>query len=355
MMPTDSGYIRLTGAEIEDNSVSADVLIRVLMGLKETIYVLGAAGERWGIGSRFRPTAELRQRYQLRCGVQVPGSYLIPIAIGATHSQLPITFDNLTVEQRLNRFAHAIANNSPELLSALLPDSRARNLALRKFETALPKSGERWGLGLSLRSSDEIVLDNHNARALEQLIAVEEEPDTVMTVTGELIRIDFAVYKIYIGFPPTKREIECTYIPDIEDELIDNRRDFTQVTGNYILDEEGNPVRLTDVTRIESVDLSPMTFEIVSSNGINLVLDPPLTISPHLDEDTKQLYVAVDDSIGLHAFAYTRALLADEINEQLVFLWHAYAQEDPEKLTESAQKLRQALRDRLRLGAYATR
>jgi hypothetical protein len=353
MMPRDSSYIRLTGAEVDDNSVSADVLIRVLTGLKETIYVLGAAGEGRGIGSRFKPSAELRQRYQLRCGVQAQGSYVIPIAIGATHSQLPITFDGLTVEQRLNGLVQAVASNSSESLSTLLPDSRARNLALRKFETALPKPGERWGLGLSLRRNNEVVLDNHNARAIEQLVAMEEEPDTVMTVTGGLIRIDFVAYKIYILFPPTKREIECSYLPDIEDELIDNRRDFIQVTGNYILDEEGNPVRLTDVTRIETVDLSPMAFEGVSYNGVSLLIDPPLTINPYLDEDTKQLYVAVDDSIGLHAFAYTRALLADEISEQVVFLWQAYAQEDPEKLTEGAQKRRDVLRGRLHPVMYA--
>ncbi len=95
----------------------------------------------------------------------------------------------------------------------------------------------------------------------------------------------------------------------------------------------------------EVVNLSPMAFERIDYNGRVLVLDPPLTITPFLEED---LYVLTEDSLGLHVFAQTREQLAEEVAEQLVFSWHTYALEAPEHLTASARQLRDALRRRAR-------
>jgi hypothetical protein len=78
-----------------------------------------------------------------------------------------------------------------------------------------------------------------------------------------------------------------------------------------------------------------------------LRLDPPLTIVPTLD-DSEQLYVISDDELGLHLFAQTREQLAEKLAEQLVFSWDADATEDPSRPTESAQHLRDTLRERLR-------
>ena len=102
--------------------------------------------------------------------------------------------------------------------------------------------------------------------------------------------------------------------------------------------------------QIEPVDLSPMTFDLVEYGGRSLRLNPPLTVVPTLDE-SEQLYVISDDELGLHVFAQTREQLAEELAEQLVFSWDAYATEDPSRLTESAQRLRETLRERLRVVA----
>ncbi len=98
-------------------------------------------------------------------------------------------------------------------------------------------------------------------------------------------------------------------------------------------------------TANEAVNLSPMAFEHIDYNGRVLVLDPPLTITPFLEED---FYVLTEDSLGLYVFAQTREQLAAEVAEQLVFSWDTYALEDPERLTASARQLRDALRRRAR-------
>lgn len=348
MTPENMALIRLSGPDIEDNSVSADVLIRVLKGVQETVYVLGAANEGQPLQGRFRLSADLRQRYQLRCGVQREGSYAIPFTLGGPFVQLPLFPDKAPVTDQLYDLVRAVFDGVDHQLVVVLPDSRLRNLALRKFESALPRPGEHWRFGLSSRSNDEVVIDSQRARTIDQMIQIAEEPDTVMTVTGELIRIDFSQYKLFLRYPPTKRELECTYLPEIEDVLIDNRRDYIQVTGTYTLDQDGNPTSLTDVTRIEQIDLSQMVFDLVSFGDRALRLSPPLVIHPTLDEETKQLYMAVDKDLDLCAFAHSRESLVDEINEQLLFLWQTYAREDPDRLTEGAQRLRETLRMRMR-------
>jgi hypothetical protein len=342
-----AGELRLFGPDIEDNSVAAEVLVRVLTGLQEAAYVIGAAAEGKGIGERFKPSAELRQRCQIRCGVQRAGSYAMSYWVGPQLVQ-PALFPVVDpVAERLYQLAASVTLGSYEAAAEVLPDSRARNLALRKLQGAMPKVGERWSLGMSLGSMPEIRLDASVARSAERLVQLPDEPDAVMTVTGELIGINFSEYKILLRYPPTGREIECVYLPEIEDTLVDSRRDHVQVTGRYILDQDGSPRKLTDVSRIEVVDLSPLTFETVVRGKMTLLIAPPLTVTPHLDEDSKQLYEVSDESLNLFASSYTRSELADEVAEQLCVLWGEYAQELDERLTPKAQLLRAHLRSRL--------
>jgi hypothetical protein len=90
-----------------------------------------------------------------------------------------------------------------------------------------------------------------------------------------------------------------------------------------------------------------MTFDLVEHDGRSLRLDPPLTIVPTLD-DSEQLYVISDDELDLHLFAETREQLAEELAEQLIFSWDAHVTEDPSRPTESTQRPRDTLRERLR-------
>jgi len=55
-----------------------------------------------------------------------------------------------------------------------------------------------------------------------------------------------------------------------------------------------------------------MTFDRVQYNGRALILHLPLTLTPHLDQESGQLYVATDERLGVHVFARTREQLAEE-------------------------------------------
>jgi hypothetical protein len=190
-------------------------------------------------------------------------------------------------------------------------------------------------------------IDTRVTKVAERLLAAGAEEQTVMTVTGELVKIAFDERKLTIRYPVNNREIECSYVAEIEDDLLESRHGPIQVTGTFTLDAQGQPIRLSDVTRIEPVDLSPLVFSQIDAGGRSLRANPELRLVPRLDE-SQQLYIVDDDVLDLNACAYTREDLAEEISAHLMFAWEQYGTADPATLTGKARELRDALRRRFR-------
>ncbi len=343
LYPDKEALIRITGAETDENTVPAEILIRVLSGMRQTTFLLAASSLKQPIRQRFKPTEEMRQRYELRCELPRSGSYALPIKLQ----------DDLHLLDKLFAFMEAVSAGLHEAVMDVVPDSAYRNRALREFVKFLPKPGERWGVGFSVENGKEVRVDTKCARIIERWFTEEEPRDAVMTVTGELIGIDFDQNKVQIRYTPTGRLIECVYRPEIEDTIIESRREPIQVTGKFLLDEEGNPIRLTDVTRIEAVDLSPMSFERIEQGERVLEFIEPLALTPELDEDSSQYYELRDETLDLFVYAQTREQLADELADQLFMLWDEYAQENPDHLTPAAQHARLELRRRLKEVTHA--
>ena len=97
-----------------------------------------------------------------------------------------------------------------------------------------------------------------------------------------------------------------------------------------------------------AINLAPLTFARVVWGTRCLVIEPPLTLTPSMDEESGRLYVLMDDSLNIHVFAETRVQLAEELAEQLLFQWDTYALESPDRLMDSAQELRLAILGRMR-------
>lgn len=96
---------------------------------------------------------------------------------------------------------------------------------------------------------------------------------------------------------------------------------------------------MTNVSRIEPVDLTPFELSRFEWNGRTILADPPVEFHPKLDEETSQLYIVENEELDLNVFADTRQDLINEIVEHIFFVWDAYAKEAPEKMTKSAQEL----------------
>lgn len=105
---------------------------------------------------------------------------------------------------------------------------------------------------------------------------------------------------------------------------------------------------MSEVTHIEPVDLSPLSFTALEHAGRCLRFDPPLYLNPYLDQGTQPLLVISDDSLDIHAYAQTPEQLTDELTAQVFFLWDEYALAEPQTLTAGAQVLQATLRSRCR-------
>ncbi len=343
----ESGELRIESTTPEDHSVPVDVLVRMLNGLQQMALLFAATAENQEIKQRFKPSSELRSRYTLRCGIPSAGSYVMPVVLvdGAPQAML---HERPAILDKIHAFIGAAAQDAAAQMRSLLPDSRIRERALREIRTLSPKAGERWTAHFSSPSRSPVLIDAQLARVVERRLAASAEEQTVMTVTGDLIGIAFDEHQLTIRYPVNSREIVCSYLPEIEDDLLESRRGPIQVTGTFVLDADGHPSRLTNVSRIEPVELAPLVFDTLVVGDRKLKADPELRFIPHLDEESQQLYVVEDESLDLNVYAPTREELADEIAAHLLFAWDSYALPEADTLTRKAQELGEALRARFR-------
>jgi hypothetical protein len=338
--PGVAALLTLSGEETEANEIRAETLATLLVGLQRVAYLLGAAECGQEIGVRLKPSRALREHFSLRCGVPRPGSYALPLDVGRA-GELDVGPPLL---ERLRGIWAALADQDGVALRAVLPESVVQRI-LREIAAMLPKMG---GLSVSLQTAQTptpATLTSRTARFISEQLAPRVPEDTVMTITGELLRIDFAARQVTILYPPTRREIVCTYLPEIEDSIIESRKEPIQVTGRFVLDEDGNPSKLMDVSRIEPIDLSPLV--VIELERPPLRMKEPLELVPTLDEESQQYFCVADAALGLEAFALTREHLFDEVQAQLAMLWQEYACEPDSELDAGARALKAALLARM--------
>lgn len=335
--------LAIVGGETSEHTVPLGVLVRSLDGLQRIVFLVAAADERRPIGERFVMTETFRERHSLRCGVPGASRFALPLILDSAFPGVSAT----TPLARTLELFRAVAVGGWSEFTKIVPDPQYLPRILAELQAMLPRSGDRWALSLNV-AGEYIVLDAKVNRRVRDYISPPATEDVVTTVTGELVRVDFDKSRIVVRYAPTGREIPCFCELSVLDGLVQDWFMPIQVTGRFTLDASGNPTKLTRVTRVETVDLSPLTFDHVEWGGRRLVIDPALTLAPELDEESGQFYVLTDENLGIDVFARTREQVADELAEQLMFQWDAYARETPERLTSSARRLRESLRERMR-------
>ncbi|MGP1385154.1 MAG: hypothetical protein ACTS2F_16440 [Thainema sp.] len=337
--------IRLTNDADGIHEVPADMLARTLSGMQQLVYVLATAQEQKTFKNRFRISQEIQQRYSLSCQIPQPGSYAMPIALGSDYVDPSLFTNYFDLLGNVEGFLSAIQHGSLDRLLDLIPDSKLRNRALREVRKLLPKPGEGWQFGFQNSDSTEVLLNPANAIAtIDRELTQDSPEDTVMTVTGELIRIDFDHRTVVLRYPPTRTEIECVYVEEVEETMIENRRGLIQATGQFTLDPEGqHPIQLINVTQLQPVDLSPITLKVVYWGDREFRFNKPIILQPALDEESSQLYVVENSDLTLLAYAQTREQLLHEISEQIAFMWDAYVKAQDETLATDALALKHRL------------
>ncbi len=336
----------IDGPETEKDAAPADAVVRLLSGMQQLAFLFAAAKESRPVSIRFKPSSDLKQRFSLICGASSTGSYVLPIDLIDQSAQRSLfSPDELLADIR--EFISAVSSDDKKRASEILPDSRYRERALREIRAFSPSQGEGWSASLVVGDTPGVALNGRLTKNIHDWLEIGLTEQATMAVIGKLIRINFDENKLFIRLPVSGRQLECSYLAEAEVDLLESRRDLIQVTGEFVVDGEGIPLRLTAVSRIEPVNLSPLIFTRIEHGERVLRVKPPLEVVPNLDEETQQFFVASDECLDLHAIAETRGDLADEIAHHLVFAWSAYANEKEDALTPKAAELAESLRRRL--------
>jgi hypothetical protein len=237
----------------------------------------------------------------------------------------------------------SVSARSSAELATVLPNERIRRRVLEAVKGMAPRADAQWKL--NLQDDQEVYFATFDVQTIpfvEETLVPAEQREAARVVTGELKSIDFAERKVTIIYPPTSKELACIYEDAVEDLLYERRRDLIQVTGRVLLDDQGTPKQIIDVTDIRDLDLSPLVFDTVRYSGLVLKAAHVLTLEPVLDE-TKQLLCIQQIDLGIDVYAPTRETLLVELNEQLAMLWREYAQASDDELDAPARQLKQAI------------
>jgi hypothetical protein len=304
--------------------------------------LIALAAERKDIKNRARIPAEIEQRYQLRCEVPQPGSYILPASVESVQPYLASLDQVSSVLGTFESVAEALHSRNRDQVSTLLPDSAIRRRVVDAFQQLAPRPGSGWRLDLSRNGSTVHLDDTWQSSVRKMYVQTETEPDRE-TVNGELLEINFADRQLTILPIGANRKLTVTYPEDLEDILLENRRELIQITGRVIRDNDDQVKSMFDIESISPLDLSPLELREVAYGDLHLRLKEPVYLQPYLNGDNPQFVNVEDPALGLDVFAGTVSELLDEVAESLVIGWRQYALAPDSELSPKALELKRHL------------
>jgi hypothetical protein len=157
---------------------------------------------------------------------------------------------------------------------------------------------------------------------------------TLQTITGRLLETDFESRCITLEYPPTKTKIKCYYTNELKVELLNNRLELLQITGNvtYKQDHE-TPQKITDIKTVEFIDLSDFILQNIQYDKTKLIFQQPLTMTPNLTE-SHQFMTLQNFELGIDVIAQTRNELWEELLTDIKIQWEHCAKLPNEKLSK---------------------
>jgi hypothetical protein len=333
----------LDGAAASTHSIPASVLVQVIENAQSAVELIGCDVEGKEFRQRVKIPSRISRKYQLVCHVPVEGSYALPMSLGDPSSDLFALDDIKKAWKSFTGLLSGISARDAGRVKDALPDSALRRRVLEYVKGMAPSAGADWRLGILDNTGASLAqFDEKTLPFVQATLVPPEQREAERTITGELKSINFTQRQFSIVFPPTNRELVCSYDETVEDLLYENRRSLIQVTGRVVLNDEDQPKEIHSVSDIRDLDLSPFTIDQVRREGRLLRTRQPLVIEPTLDDD-KQFLCLNHEELGIDVFAHTREQLAVELAEQLAMLWDEFALANDDSLEPSAQQLKRAL------------
>lgn len=344
LSPAPSFSFHIHPSDPHSHAVPANVLVQVLENAQRAFELIGVQVQGREIRERARVPAATAKRFQLICHTPETGSYAVPVSVGDAvdllHGEMALKAMTIFKDTM-----GLVSSRNADALARVLPDQRLRRRVLESIKGMAPRIDSDWTL--DFRDSERSTFATFTTETIpfvQATLVPTEQREAAKVVTGELTSIDFAARKVSIIYPPTSKTLECIYDEAVEDFLYEKRRDFIQVTGRVLLDSDGAPKQMIDVTDIRDLDTSPLTIHGVRTPTLSLKANIPLTLEIEMD-DTKQLLYVTHPELGIDVFATNRERLLNELQDQLLMLWNEYALASDNELDMPAQRMKCALLD----------
>jgi hypothetical protein len=269
----------------------------------------------------------------------------MPYQIGAMPTPMPFLFDPsdlAAVTQQHIDVLEAITAGDTAAFRKTVKSPSLRRLLIGEFFKMQPP--HRSGLVLNIEDSARRKLFT-STQAVRGLAAIAEDqavPVTIkqQTVIGRLDLLDFINRTLRLQLPDG-RTLSGTYADNYEPMLLENPREFIQVRGEAVLDEEGRLRELKNIQEIFEIDSSPVTVLSFQVDGTERHAAAPIDFAVTFDPESES-YLATGP-FHMLCVAPTREALEQELQSTLAYLWAEYVLAAPEALTEDALTLRSEL------------
>ncbi|MBX3176023.1 MAG: hypothetical protein KF886_01555 [Candidatus Hydrogenedentes bacterium] len=336
--------LRIEGTESKRSTVDAPTLVATMDALQRAIYYVAMDCSGRDVRERARVPNDIARRFALDCTIAQPGSFAQPMTLGAFAMDTEDSTLIPKVVSVLNECIRAMSEQNIQHLRGVLSHEALRTRMLKTLSELVPKADSNHKLHLTVGDNPEFSITHITSTVFTNLKKQVEHEESYLTVTGRLHSIDFSENKIRIHYPGNQKELECIYDPSVEDLLLDNPRDWIQVSGTVVMDDDGEPKKIIGVDNICELDVSEIVIREIVADGQPLYFRPALRFSPQSTESRQLMYV-VDETLGIDVYATTREELVELICAELELLWREQKAEDDERLSDFAMRRRKALRD----------
>jgi hypothetical protein len=330
-------------ALVRAHKVPATALIQAVQALQRVVHLLAVNYEGGEIKQRLRVSRQMERKYAVVCGVPQDGGYDLPYSIGDRSHGLLDAQDLEAVVGIYTDVLHAVEAEDVTGFRRAVPTASVRRAIAAELKKMQPPP--RTGLYVNIEAADGATLLNGKT-AIERLnpLISEASPTIIhpMVVTGRLDALEFQTRTLRIQLP-NGRLLSGTYGEDFEPVLVENRREWIQVRGEAILNDDDSLKTLNNISEIIEVDVSPIEVTTFGFSGQTLEATKPVNIRVSFNPEDG-IYVAEGD-FHLFTTADTREELEEAVNEALAFLWREYAEADARTLSSDAKLLQEDLRN----------
>lgn len=353
-MPSSTDHIdfRLVRELDPTETISVEVLTKVLSHAQQVVYLLALSRTGYEVRHRIRVSEEVRAEYALQCTPSRTSSFVQRVHLEPEDT----LFEQSPQDEVIQEFAtvaESIGRSDWEDVRKVVPDSLLRRRLVDEMASMMPPSDAGWYLELKRKGVHFATFNGATTRNVKDYLRRLREPEQVLpeavTIAGELIKIDFASRKLTVRHHPTSRALECEYQDEIEEMLVENRRQLLHLSGLVELDKQDQPIRMTDVFDIRDVNLdNHVVHDIPVRSALLRFREGGRTFKIRLDE-SGAYFLIEDPELDILVFAESREAVVTELQEQIAVLWIEYAEADEGDLTPSAVELRSTLLKHLEL------